>query len=55
MEKIELSYRFKPSDGKEGLRNQPRAKLFEKLMYILMPLIVVAVAIYNGMIKRNVP
>ncbi|WP_417898276.1 hypothetical protein ABN702_18960 [Bacillus haimaensis] len=49
MEKIELSYRFKPRDGKEGLRNLPRARLTEKLMYIIMPLVVVFTSIYSGM------
>lgn len=49
MEKIELSYRFGPRDGKEGLRNQPRAKLFEKLVYILLPLFLIGASIYNGL------
>ncbi|MGD6834372.1 hypothetical protein ACQCT5_19590 [Sutcliffiella halmapala] len=49
MEKIELSYRFKPRDGKEGLRNLPRARLTEKLMFIIMPLVVVFTSIYSGM------
>lgn len=49
MEKIELSYRFKPRDGKEGLRNLPRARLTERLMFIIMPLVVVLTAIYSGM------
>lgn len=49
MEKIELSYRFKPRDGKEGLRNLPRARLTERLMFIIMPLVVILTTIYSGM------
>ncbi|MFE7063793.1 hypothetical protein ACFVAD_16765 [Sutcliffiella sp. NPDC057660] len=48
MEKIELSYRFGPRDAKEGLRNLPRAKLVERLVYVILPLMVVLMAISSG-------